>query len=200
MILIRVDIGCILYFWCHGEKRFCHKTRDTRQAERSPMATCDIKKCYCNSMMSNKKSFLLFFMMTSSNGSIFGVTGHLCGEFPSQRPVTRSFDGFFALRLNKRLSKQSWCWWFETPSRSLLRHCNANTDYGLLMAVCFLKTAIWGCGVWYSSALGICRVYTSVLSPVYLCLAVIYIAHLPCLMLSTESQEVPCVSDCFTTV
>ena len=29
------------------------------------------------------------------------------GEFPSQRPVTRSFDDFFDLRLNKRLSKQS---------------------------------------------------------------------------------------------
>ena len=29
------------------------------------------------------------------------------GEFPAQRPVTRSFDVFFHLRLNKRLSKQS---------------------------------------------------------------------------------------------
>ena len=46
------------------------------------------------------------------------------GEFPSQRPVTRNFDVFFDLRLNKRLSKQSWCWCFETPSRSLWRHCN----------------------------------------------------------------------------
>ena len=27
------------------------------------------------------------------------------GEFPTQRPVTRSFDVFFDLRLNKRLSK-----------------------------------------------------------------------------------------------
>ena len=27
------------------------------------------------------------------------------GEFPAQRPVTRSFDIFFDLRLNKRLSK-----------------------------------------------------------------------------------------------
>ena len=44
------------------------------------------------------------------------------GEFPAQRPVTRSFDVFFHLRLNKRLSKQSWGWWFETPSRSLWRH------------------------------------------------------------------------------
>ena len=46
------------------------------------------------------------------------------GEFPAQRPVTRNFDVFFNLRLNKRLSKQSWGWWFETPSCSLWRHCN----------------------------------------------------------------------------
>ena len=46
------------------------------------------------------------------------------GEFPTQRPVTWSFDVFFDLRLNKRLSKQSWGWWFETPPRLLLRHCN----------------------------------------------------------------------------
>ena len=44
------------------------------------------------------------------------------GEFRSQREVTRSFDVFFDLRLNKRLSKQSWGWWFETPSHPLLRH------------------------------------------------------------------------------
>ena len=36
------------------------------------------------------------------------------GEFPAQRPMTRSFDVFFDLRLNKRVSKQSWGWWFET--------------------------------------------------------------------------------------
>ena len=52
-------------------------------------------------------------MMTSSNGNIFRVTGHLCGElpvageFPAQRPATRSFDVFFDLCLNKRLGKQS---------------------------------------------------------------------------------------------
>ena len=48
----------------------------------------------------------------------------LTGGFPSQRPVTRSFDAFFDLRLNKRLSKQSRRRWFETPSRSLWRHRN----------------------------------------------------------------------------
>ena len=46
------------------------------------------------------------------------------GEFPTQRAVTRSFNVFFDLRLNKRLSKQSWGWWFETPSSPLWRHCN----------------------------------------------------------------------------
>ena len=44
-------------------------------------------------------------------------------ELPSQRPVARSFDVFFDLRLNKRLSKQSRRRWFETPSRSLWRRC-----------------------------------------------------------------------------
>ena len=68
--------------------------------------------------------------MTSSNGNIFRVTGPLCGEFtcpgefPAQSPVTRSFDVFFDLRLNKQLSKQPWGWWFETPSWSLWRQCN----------------------------------------------------------------------------
>ena len=71
-------------------------------------------------------------MMTSSNGIVFRVTGHLCGEFPAQRPVTRSFDVFFDLRLNKRLSKQSWGWWFETPSRPLWCHRNALLPYRLL--------------------------------------------------------------------
>ena len=70
------------------------------------------------------------FMMTSSNGNIFRVTTHLCGnspfrgEFPAQRPVTRSLDVFFDLRFYKRLSKQSWGRWFETPSRPLWRHCD----------------------------------------------------------------------------
>ena len=46
------------------------------------------------------------------------------GEFPAQRPVTRSFNIFFDLRLNKRLSKQSWSWWFETLWCPLWRQCN----------------------------------------------------------------------------
>ena len=54
-------------------------------------------------------------------------------EFSSQRSVTRSFDVFFDLRLNKRFSKQPRRRWFGTPSRSLWRHCNA---YDFCMYVC----------------------------------------------------------------
>ena len=57
---------------------------------------------------------------------IFSALQALCagnspvpGEFPAERPVTRSFDILFDPCPNKRLSKQSWGWWFQTPSRSL---------------------------------------------------------------------------------
>ena len=66
-------------------------------------------------------------MMTSSNGNIFRVTGHLFGEFTGERWIHRtkaSGDVCFHLCQNKRLSKQSWGWWFETPSSSLWRHRN----------------------------------------------------------------------------
>ena len=67
-------------------------------------------------------------MMTSSTFSallaICAGNSPASGELPAQRPVTRSFDVFFDLCLNKRLRKQSWGQWFETLSRPLLRHCN----------------------------------------------------------------------------
>ena len=69
-------------------------------------------------------------MMTSSDGNIFRVTGHLCGEFtgprwiPAQKASAAELWYFFHLRLNKRLSKESWGWWFETLSRPLWRHRN----------------------------------------------------------------------------
>ena len=77
--------------------------------------------------------FSVLHIMTSSYGNIFRVTGHLCGEFtgprwsPRKWPVTRTFDIFFDLRLNKRLNKQSWGWWFEILWCPLWRHCNDTT-------------------------------------------------------------------------
>ena len=58
--------------------------------------------------------------------ALFAVNSPVTGEFPSQTPVTRSFDVFFYIRLNKRLSKQSRRRWFETSSRLLGRHCNSD--------------------------------------------------------------------------
>ena len=51
------------------------------------------------------------------------------GEFPVQRPVTRSFDVFFDLRPNKQLSKQWWGWWFEKSSCPLWRRRNDISIY-----------------------------------------------------------------------
>ena len=67
--------------------------------------------------------------MTSSNGNIFRVTGHLCGEFTGPRwiPHAKASDAelwCFLWSAAERLSKQWWCWWFETPSGPLWCHCN----------------------------------------------------------------------------
>ena len=97
-------------------------------------------------------------IMTSSNGNIFRVTGSLCweftgpGEFPAQRPVTRTFDVFFDLRPNKRLSKQWWGWWFETLSSPLWRHCNELLGLGTYMVLDSLRRRI-------ESLLCICHLY-----------------------------------------
>ena len=95
---------------------------------------------YCNALMHESNGYRLAMfqpmanwpddMMTSSNGNMSRVTipfaenSPVTGEFPAQRPVTRSFDVLFDLRLNKRLNKQSRGWWFEMPSHLLRRHCN----------------------------------------------------------------------------
>ena len=50
------------------------------------------------------------------------------GEVPSESAVTPSFDVFFDLCPNKRLSKPSRRRWFKTPSHSLWRHPNALSD------------------------------------------------------------------------
>ena len=84
--------------------------------------------------------------MTSSNGNIFRITGHVCreftspDEFPAQRPVTWTFDDFFDLHLIRRLSKQWWGWWFETLSRPLWRHCN-------VWRIC--KTVTYELNIWW---------------------------------------------------
>ena len=112
------------------------------------------------------KSLVLLNMMTSSNGNISALLA-ICagnspvpGEIPAQRPVTRSFDVFFDLRLNKPLIKQSWCWWFDTLSRPLWRHCNVNPCIGEAILTIVVEYIIWahqnGASIhWKDAVLGV---------------------------------------------
>ena len=68
------------------------------------------------------------------------------GEFPTLRPVTRSFDVFFDLRLNKWLSKQWWGWWSETPSCPLWRHSNDKFLDAFIFMLNSFKTIFTGVG------------------------------------------------------
>ena len=83
-------------------------------------------------------------MMASSN-DIYSALLALCeenppvtGRFPSEMPVPRPFDVFFDLRPNKRLNNQSKHRWFDTPSRSSIRHCNYKTQPCLAMYSAFI--------------------------------------------------------------
>ena len=56
--------------------------------------------------------------------------------FPTQRPVTRSFGVIFDLCLNKRMSKQSWGWLFETPLCPLWHHRNVINEHDNKQTMC----------------------------------------------------------------
>ena len=80
--------------------------------------------------------------------TFFGVTGHLCGEFTGPRwiPRTKASDGRLWCLLwsasFKRLSNQSWGWWFKTLLRPLWRHCNDKFHYTM--------TQYQDCFYWYN--------------------------------------------------
>ena len=84
-----------------------------------------ITRCLTSFILRSYKAWWRHQMETfSALLAISAENSPVPGEVPTQRSVTRSFDVFFDLRLNKRWSKQSWGWWFETLSRPLWRHCN----------------------------------------------------------------------------
>ena len=82
-------------------------------------------------------------MITSSNGNIFRVTGHLCREFsgPRRIPRTKASDDFFDLPLNKRLSKQSK---YSSQNKlsywSLVKRQYANPQYNSVISNQFRRT------------------------------------------------------------
>ena len=97
----------------------------------------DASKSICMMMYSNANISALLDLCVGNSP--------ITGESPSQRPVTRSFEASFDLRLSTRLSKQSRRRWFETPSRSLWRHSNV---WILAMVTCTWEK-------WYLNVLNI---------------------------------------------
>ena len=70
------------------------------------------------------------YQMETFSALLANCTGNspVPGEFPAQRPVTTSFDVFFDLHPNKRLSKQWWGWWFEMLSCPWWRQRNGQKE------------------------------------------------------------------------
>ena len=107
-------------------------------------------------------------MMTPSNWTIFASLTLCEGNspvtdgFPSQRPVTRSFDDFFDLRRINRSRR----WWFETPQRTLWHHCNVTSLCENGCSLC----------VFYPHAVCKLCMKSYTLSPTLLCVLILFTA------------------------
>ena len=84
------------------------------------------------------------------------------GEFPTQRPVTRSFDVYFDLRPDKRLSKQLWGWWLETLSHSLWRHHNGHAANDTSKCIFLYETFLFWLKVLWIVFAGVHQGWTNV--------------------------------------
>ena len=123
VLWISVSPDYIDAFICH---KHCVKRQYTNVLDDNLLITYECQ------VISESPGHSVYYSWWRLQMETFSVLLALCagnspvtGEFPTQRPVTRSFDVFFDLRLNKRLSKQSWGLWSETPWWSLWRHPNA---------------------------------------------------------------------------
>ena len=118
--------GRLLVAWC----RFCDKASGITKLINSQLWWLYINLYHQSSEY--QESYTLFawwrHQMETFSALLAICAGNspVPGEFPAQGPVTRSFGVFFDLRLNKRLRKQPWGWWFETLSRPLWRHRNVH--------------------------------------------------------------------------
>ena len=121
--MVNISVSMLYLLWYTYSFRFCLLC-----------CCCVIVPFLCglgrdhNFIVSGGSWYVDNIMMTSSKWNNFPrYWPFVWGIHRSQRPVTRSFDVFFDLRLNKELSKQWWGWWFETLSCALWRHCNVST-------------------------------------------------------------------------
>ena len=102
-------------------------------------------------------------MTTSSNGNVFRVTGPLCGEFTGHWwiPLTKVRAAELWSFLWSASWINDWSWWFETPSRSLWRHCNEYAQpVWIMILLLFTLWHITKGTIWYLIFLkGICKRY-----------------------------------------
>ena len=121
---------------CNISLLHSHKINTKSQS----MTTCPN---YCQHYLAYLVSWWRHQMETfSALLAICAGNSPVSGEFPAQRPVTGSFDVFFDLHPNKRLSKQWWGWWFETPSCPLWRHRNVYSR--MQQTCCLISIVIYG--------------------------------------------------------
>ena len=117
--------------------------------------------------------------MTSSNGNIVRVTGPLCWEFigyrwiPLTKPMTRCYDVFFDLRLNKRLSKHRYV---GNCRRSRTHYCATVMDRGLLVNMVNFNPSMNRSQHFISAAVGVWK-WTNNSKPTF-CWACDYLAML----------------------
>ena len=131
----------------------------------------------------------------TTNGNVFRVSG-LCegnppvtGGFPAQWPVTRSFDVFFDLRLNKRFRKQPV---FKTSSRSLWRHCGDQqylNDISLIHGCCTNVDQLLSPGV--ITAYTINPNFITILLSMGRCFS--HVINCYCQSLYSNSSTMPCI-------
>ena len=112
ILMFASSLHCGLYTTSvnFGGKMFCCNV--------NRITECDINNTLSSNSSNSKILLYKVIMWCPSHGDVikwkhFSALLALCagnspvpGEFPIRRPVTRSFDIFFDLRLNKRLSKQ----------------------------------------------------------------------------------------------
>ena len=124
--------NCYCCFTFPGWKHYRSKVENQFEKCRRQIMTAEV---FVQSRAIKQVAQKVLIHDDASDGNIFRVTDHLCGELTGHRwiPLTKASDAelwcFFDLRLNKRLRKQSRGSWFETPSSSLWRHCNARAPY-----------------------------------------------------------------------
>ena len=98
-----------------------------------------MRRVYWEAVLFSCHSYGTVYMMASTNGNIFRVTGPLCGEFaghrwiPPPRKVTRMFSLTCAWTWTF-VDKQSRRRWYGTWSRWLWRHCNVHRACGVLQS------------------------------------------------------------------